>query len=76
MGRDEPGSQRSLGANAKEMLQKQAEVEAHAMQLIKEGKREQAIRFLTQYSNDCANNALQKAWDTGDLIWTTFDGKW
>lgn len=60
----------------KEMLQKQAEVEAHAMQLMKEGKREQAIRFLTQYSNDCANSALQKAWDTGDLIWTTFDGKW
>lgn len=60
----------------KEMLRNQAEVEEHALQLIKEGKREQAIRFLTQYSMDCANSALQKAWDTGDLIWTTFDGKW
>lgn len=54
----------------------QTQIEKTALQLLSEGKKEEAIQFLTKYSNDCGNKAVEKAWETGDLIWTTFDGRW
>ncbi len=54
----------------------QKEVEQEALRLLRENKRTEAIRFLTEYSNDCADSALEAAWDTGDLLWTVFDGAW
>lgn len=59
-----------------EFINNQPTIENRALQLIKEGKREEAIKYLTKYSNDCGNKAVDKAWETGDLIWTTFDGRW
>jgi hypothetical protein len=43
---------------------------------MQESKRAEAIKLLTEFSNQCGNTAVDKAWETGDLIWTTFDGKW
>jgi dipeptidase len=54
----------------------QTQIEKTALQLLTDGKKEEAIQFLTKYSNDCGNKAVEKAWETGDLIWTTFDGRW
>jgi dipeptidase len=59
-----------------EFLTNQKSVENQTLQLLNEGKREDAIQFLTKYSIDCGNRAVSKAWETGDLIWTTFDGRW
>lgn len=54
----------------------QPEIEKQALELIQNGKRDEAIQLLTQYSNRSGNFAVDKAWETGDFIWTTFDGLW
>lgn len=54
----------------------QPEIEKQALELLQNGKRNEAIQLLTQYSNRCGNFAVDKAWETGDFIWTTFDGLW
>ncbi len=59
-----------------EFLDTHAVTEAKALQLLKTGDRKGAIELLTQYSNECGNKAVEKAWETGDFIWTTFDGMW
>jgi dipeptidase len=59
-----------------EFFTNQPQIEKKALQLLSDGKREEAIQFLTKYSNDSGNKAVEKAWETGDLIWTTFDGRW
>ena len=54
----------------------QPKIEKQALELLQNGKRNEAIQLLTQYSNRCGNFAVDKAWETGDFIWTTFDGLW
>lgn len=54
----------------------QPKIEKQAFELLQNGKRNEAIQLLTQYSNRCGNFAVDKAWETGDFIWTTFDGLW
>lgn len=54
----------------------QPKIEKQALKLLQNGKRNEAIQLLTQYSNRCGNFAVDKAWETGDFIWTTFDGLW
>lgn len=54
----------------------QPKIEKQALELLQKGKRNEAIQLLTQYSNRCGNFAVDKAWETGDFIWTTFDGLW
>jgi hypothetical protein len=44
--------------------------------LLKNEGRAAAINYLTRYTNDCGIEVVEKAWLTGDLIWTTFDGRW
>ncbi|MDR1865295.1 MAG: C69 family dipeptidase [Bacteroidales bacterium] len=58
------------------LFENQEKIEAEALRLIKENKKDEAIDFLTGYSNDCGNSAVDAAWKTGDLLWTTFDGMW
>ena len=60
----------------KEFFDQQSTIEDQAHQLLKQGKREEAVRLLTQYCNDAGNKALEAAWETGDLLWTIFDGQW
>jgi dipeptidase len=57
-------------------LNNQSAIEKEALTLLKAGKRQEAIDFLTKYSNQCGNEAVKTAWDTGDLLWTVFDGQW
>lgn len=54
----------------------QPKIEKQALELLQNGKRNEVIQLLTQYSNRCGNFAVDKAWETGDFIWTTFDGLW
>lgn len=51
-------------------------IEKQALDLLNSGKRQEAIGFLTKYSNTCGQEAVEKAWTTGDYIWTMFDGTW
>lgn len=57
-------------------FENQPKIEKQAIELLNNGKRKEAIELLTKYSNDRGNEAVEKAWKTGDLIWTTFDGMW
>ena len=50
--------------------------EQKALQLLKEGNRNGAIKILTDFTNSCGNTAVNEAWKLGDFIWTTFDGMW
>ena len=59
-----------------DFIKQRTAIEAQALQLMQEGKRAEAIKLLTEFSNRCGNAAVDKAWETGDLIWTTFDGRW
>lgn len=59
----------------KEFFDNQTATEQQALRLL-EKDRAEAIRFLTQYTNNQCKTALDKAWETGDLIWTKFDGAW
>jgi hypothetical protein len=54
----------------------QEKTEAEALSLLNQNKRNEAIDFLTKYSNDCGNTAVETAWKTGDYLWTIFDGQW
>ncbi len=51
-------------------------VEAKALKAYGEKNYTNAIEILTQYSNECADTALDRAWRLGDLLWTMFDGMW
>ena len=59
-----------------EFLANQNQIEKKALDLIKQGKKDDAIILLTNYSNDAGNRAVEKAWETGDYIWTVFDNAW
>ena len=58
-----------------EFFDNQGKVEEEALRHLKVD-RTAALRYLTRYTNDQCNRALNKAWETGDLIWTKFDGAW
>lgn len=60
----------------KEFIEKHYDVEKQALQLMKEGKRDAAVKTLTDFSNACGNEAVEQAWKLGDHIWTVFDGLW
>ena len=59
----------------KEFFDNQADTETQALELMKTD-RIKALDFLTRYTNEQCKKALNKAWETGDLIWTKFDGAW
>jgi hypothetical protein len=51
-------------------------IENRALDLIEKEGKNAAIEFLTRYTNNSGQDAVSKAWETGDYIWTTFDGLW
>lgn len=57
-------------------FQQQKKIEKKALSLLKNEGKSAAINYLTRYTNDCGIEVVEKAWLTGDLIWTTFDGRW
>lgn len=58
----------------KEWIQEQKKIEAEAMSLYKK-KPQKAIEFLTGYSNQQAEKAVEQAWKLGDQLWTKYDEK-
>ncbi len=59
----------------KELLDKQAEFEAEALKLQKEGKTEELIELLTTYTNTWGDKVVNRAWLLGDELWTKYDEK-
>jgi dipeptidase len=57
-------------------FENQEKTEAEALSLLNQNKRNEAIDFLTKYSNECGNTAVETAWKTGDYLWTVFDELW
>lgn len=60
----------------KQFIDEHKDVEQKALQLLKSGNRQEAIRILTDFTNRCGNTAVETAWKLGDRIWTDFDGMW
>lgn len=60
----------------KAFFDNQKEVENTALTMLKDGRRTDAIQFLTDYTQTCGLDAIDRAWKAGDLIWTSFDGLW
>jgi hypothetical protein len=60
----------------KEFFDNQKNIEEKALLLLKKGYRDEAVKMLTDYTNQCGITAINTAWDTGDYIWTVFDGAW
>jgi len=59
----------------KEMFENQKLFEEKALKLYNEKKPQKAINFVTKYSNDKANEVVDKAWKLGDYLWTKYDEK-
>ncbi|MCK4921000.1 MAG: C69 family dipeptidase, partial [Bacteroidales bacterium] len=57
----------------KELFTKQLEFESKAMMLYKQGKHDEVINLLTQYTIEMGEKAVREAWKLGDLIWTKYD---
>ncbi|MDL2315379.1 C69 family dipeptidase [Bacteroidales bacterium OttesenSCG-928-C19] len=60
----------------KEMFDKQKEIEAEALKLYNPKNPKKTKEFLTKYTDDRANEALKKAWNLGDDLWTKYEGMW
>ncbi|MFW6224150.1 MAG: dipeptidase, partial [Bacteroidota bacterium] len=58
-----------------ELLDKQAEFEAEALRLHKEGKTDELIELLTTYTNTWGEKVVTRAWLLGDELWTKYDEK-
>ncbi|MCF8303201.1 MAG: C69 family dipeptidase [Bacteroidales bacterium] len=58
-----------------ELLEKQKEVEAKALDMYKEKNPKKTIKYLTGYTNDWGNKVVKEALDLGDLLWTKYDEK-
>jgi dipeptidase len=56
-----------------ELFTLQPGIEAKAQELIDSGRKEEAIRHLTDHTNAWGDKVVQNAWDLGDLLWTRYD---
>jgi dipeptidase len=59
-----------------EFIQQHEEVDAKALNLLRQGNRNEALKVLTDFTGSCGNKAVEQAWKLGDYIWTNFDGMW
>ena len=60
----------------KEYLKEHLVIEKQALDLIDQDKYDEAIQVLTNFTDICGNEAVERAWKLGDDLWTTFDGQW
>ena len=56
-----------------EMFENQEEIETKYLNMVKEGSKKEALKMLTDYSNNWAEKVVEKAWDLGDFLWTKYD---
>ncbi|MDD4142455.1 MAG: C69 family dipeptidase [Bacteroidales bacterium] len=59
----------------KEMISNQKTVEEEALRLYKSDKKT-CVSYLSSYSNSKCSDAVEKAWNLGDFLWTKYDEKW
>ena len=59
----------------KQMIDNQKDIEAKALELLKSNKKK-GIKYLNDYSNARCTEAVDKAWDLGDFLWTKYDELW
>jgi dipeptidase len=64
------------GPMQKEYIKEHYVIEQRAMELIKQDRYEEAIQVLTNFTDLCGNEAVERAWKLGDELWTNFDGMW
>jgi hypothetical protein len=57
-----------------ELFANQKEVEEKALELLKTDRNE-AIKFLTDYTNQWGIKVVERAWKLGDELWTKYDEK-
>ena len=60
----------------KEFITEHYVIEKQAMELINQDKYDEAIQVLTNFTDICGNEAVERAWKLGDELWTKFDGMW
>ena len=56
-----------------EMFENQEEIETKYLNMVKNGSKKDAVKMLTDYSNNWADKVVKKAWDLGDFLWTKYD---
>ncbi|MGM0612968.1 MAG: dipeptidase, partial [Bacteroidota bacterium] len=59
----------------KKLLENQESFEEKAKRLKEEGKEDELIKYLTDYSNKWGNKVVERAWKLGDELWTKYDEK-
>ena len=59
----------------KQMFDEVKETEQKALEMYKAGKKEEMIRFLTDYTHKWGNTVVERAWKLGDELWTKYDEK-
>ena len=59
----------------KELLNNQSGIETEALQLYQKNPKK-AAAYLTKYTMDCCNRAVDTAWKIGDDLWTNYDERW
>jgi len=58
-----------------ELFSAQKAFEEKALELHKNGKKEELNSYLTSYTMEWGEKVVMKAWDLGDLLWTRYDEK-
>ena len=64
---------RVWGPLQEQLFNNQQTIENEAMGLMKNGKSDKARVFLTKYTNEWGIKVVEKAWTTGDDLWTKYD---
>lgn len=59
-----------------EFIQQHKEADAKALELLRQGNRNEALKVLTDFTGFCSTTAVEQSWKLGDYIWTNFDGMW
>jgi dipeptidase len=58
----------------REMFDNQAQVEKEALSSFRES-RDQAVKYLTDYTNLWGKTVVERCWKLGDFLWTKYDEK-
>lgn len=56
-----------------QLFDNQPAIETEALNLLKAGKRDQAIDVLNNHTNTWGNRVVNEAWRLGDHLWTKYD---
>jgi dipeptidase len=58
-----------------ELFNGQEAFEQQALELYNQGRKEELVETLTDYSLEWGKQVVDKAWELGDLLWTRYDEK-